>query len=201
MNSQATGQNKKNSLNMNIFLMIGQSNMQGIKQPFIKNRFSEPRLFVLEVHENGGNRSVRKWIPSGESEFLNTSISIAPGFVTKMLEYAPNSKIGIIPIAIGGTSIKNWIPSSSLYPAVIDLGLNAAKDGQIAGYKLRRFSKGSPLELLGAKKGDIIHSVNGTKLTSVDQALNAYQNLRTNSRLTFSITRKGKPMDLSISVR
>lgn len=75
------------------------------------------------------------------------------------------------------------------------------KDGQIAGYKLRRFSKGSPLELLGAKKGDIIHSVNGTKLTSVDQALNAYQNLRTNSRLTFSITRKGKPMDLSISVR
>jgi type II secretion system protein C len=75
------------------------------------------------------------------------------------------------------------------------------KDGKIAGYKLRRFTPGSPLALLGAKKGDIIHSVNGTKLTSVDQALNAYQSLRSNSELTFSITRKGKPMDLKISVR
>ncbi len=75
------------------------------------------------------------------------------------------------------------------------------KDGEIAGYKLRRFTSGSPLALLGAKKGDIIHSVNGTRLTSVDQALNAYQNLRSNSELTFSITRKGKPMDLKISVR
>jgi type II secretion system protein C len=75
------------------------------------------------------------------------------------------------------------------------------KDGVIAGYKLRRFTAGSPLALLGAEKGDIIHSVNGTKLTSVDQALNAYQNLRSNSELTFSITRKGKPMDLKISVR
>jgi type II secretion system protein C len=75
------------------------------------------------------------------------------------------------------------------------------KDGKIAGYKLRRFTPGSPLALLGAKKGDIIHSVNGTKLTSVDQALNAYQSLRSNSELTFSITRKGKPIDLKISVR
>ncbi len=75
------------------------------------------------------------------------------------------------------------------------------KGGKIAGYKLRRFTPGSPLALLGAEKGDIIHSVNGTKLTSVDQALNAYQSLRSNSDLTFSITRKGKPMDLKISVR
>jgi hypothetical protein len=75
------------------------------------------------------------------------------------------------------------------------------KNGKIAGYKLRRFTPDSPLALLGAEKGDIIHAVNGTKLISVDQALNAYQNLRSTSELIFSITRKGKPLDLKISVQ
>ena len=73
--------------------------------------------------------------------------------------------------------------------------------GKITGYKLRRFRADSPLALLGAKKGDIIHSVNGTDLTSVDKALGAYQNMRSANDLTFSITRQGKPMDLKISIR
>jgi general secretion pathway protein C len=75
------------------------------------------------------------------------------------------------------------------------------KNGEVQGFRLRRIKKGSPLELLGAKKGDIIHSVNGVELTSVDKALAAYQNLRSDNRLVFSITRKGKPVDLTINIR
>jgi len=75
------------------------------------------------------------------------------------------------------------------------------KNGEVTGFRLRRIKKGSPLELLGAQKGDIIHSVNGVSLTSVDQALAAYQNMRNESKLTFSITRKGRPADLVINIK
>jgi general secretion pathway protein C len=73
--------------------------------------------------------------------------------------------------------------------------------GKVVGYKLRRFRADSPLALLGAKRGDIIHSVNGAELTSVDKALGAYQNMRSANDLTFSITRQGKPMELKLSIR
>ncbi len=75
------------------------------------------------------------------------------------------------------------------------------QNGKVVGFKLRRFQANSPLALLGAKRGDVIHAVNGAHITSVDQALGAYQSLRSASDLTFSITRRGKPMDLTIRVR
>jgi general secretion pathway protein C len=75
------------------------------------------------------------------------------------------------------------------------------KDGEVVGFRLRRIKKGSPIEMLGAQKGDIIHSVNGVDLTSIDQALAAYQNMRSESKLVFSITRAGKPVDLNINIR
>jgi type II secretion system protein C len=75
------------------------------------------------------------------------------------------------------------------------------QDGKVTGFRLRTVDKGSPLELLGAQRGDIIHSVNGVPLTSVDQALSAYQGLRTQDRLTFSVTRRGQPVDLKINIK
>jgi general secretion pathway protein C len=75
------------------------------------------------------------------------------------------------------------------------------KDGETKGFRLRRIEKGSPLELLGAQRGDIIHSVNGVELTSVDKALGAYQSLRSENKLTFQITRRGKPTDLVINIK
>jgi hypothetical protein len=75
------------------------------------------------------------------------------------------------------------------------------KDGKVTGFRLRRVQKGSPIESLGAKQGDIIHAVNGTSLTGIDQALAAYQNLRGDSQLRFDITRKGKPRTLTINIR
>lgn len=75
------------------------------------------------------------------------------------------------------------------------------ENGKVVGFALRRFRPNSPLALLGAQRGDIIHSVNGAQLTSIDQALGAYQKLRTSDDLTFSITRNGKPMDISVRIR
>ncbi|MFO8071600.1 MAG: type II secretion system protein GspC [Polyangia bacterium] len=75
------------------------------------------------------------------------------------------------------------------------------RNGEVSGFRLRRIRRGSPLEMLGAKKGDIIHSVNGVDLTSVDKALAAYQSLRSENQLQFDVTRKGKPTTLTINIR
>lgn len=75
------------------------------------------------------------------------------------------------------------------------------KKGKVVGYLLRRTNSRSPLSLLGAKRGDVINKINGIALTSMDKALQAYQKLRSANNLTFSITRRGKPMDLKIAIR
>ncbi|MBN2802664.1 MAG: PDZ domain-containing protein [Deltaproteobacteria bacterium] len=75
------------------------------------------------------------------------------------------------------------------------------KDGKVVGFRMRRVQKGSPIEQLGAQRGDILHSVNGIELKSVDDALTAYQKLRSDDQLVFSITRGGKPVDLKINIQ
>jgi len=74
------------------------------------------------------------------------------------------------------------------------------RNGEVDGFRIRRVKRNSPLYLLGARRGDIVHSVNGVDLTSVDKALAAYQSLRNDDRLVFRITRKGRPEDLEINI-
>ena len=75
------------------------------------------------------------------------------------------------------------------------------KRGEVDGFRLRKVRRRSVFEELGAKKGDVVHSVNGKSLNSVESALIAYQELRSASSFTFDITRKGKPISLEISLR
>ncbi len=74
------------------------------------------------------------------------------------------------------------------------------KDGEVVGFRLRRVQRGSAIEQLGAQRGDVLHSVNGIELKSVDDALTAYQKLRSDNQLVFSVTRAGKPVDLKINI-
>jgi len=75
------------------------------------------------------------------------------------------------------------------------------RQGEVVGFRLRRVKRNSPLYLLGARKGDIVHSVNGVDLTSVNDALAAYQRLRSESSLVFDITRKGRSKELKIHIQ
>jgi type II secretion system protein C len=73
--------------------------------------------------------------------------------------------------------------------------------GEVTGFRLRRVKRNSPLYLLGARRGDIVHSVNGIDLTSVSNALAAYQGLRDENQLVFEITRKGRPKELKVHIQ
>jgi len=75
-----------------------------------------------------------------------------------------------------------------------------APDGR-PGYALYGVRKGSLPQLLGVKNGDIVVSVNGADLGSMDQTIKLYGKLRHATRLEVEYVRKGKPGTREIELR
>jgi general secretion pathway protein C len=79
--------------------------------------------------------------------------------------------------------------------------LHRGPDGEFDGYRLSAIRRGSLPDKLGIRNGDIIHSVNGMDLNSVQGAMQALQALQNENSLGFKVTRRGQPVDLNYQVR
>ncbi len=77
----------------------------------------------------------------------------------------------------------------------------AVRDGETKGYKFYGIRPGSLPKLLGLKNGDLLTSVNGHKLDSLDQAMDLYTKLRRASHLSVSIERKGEALQKEIDIK
>lgn len=73
--------------------------------------------------------------------------------------------------------------------------------GKPAGFLISKIRKDSFVHKLGAKKGDIIRSVNGKKVDSVQKAFKLYNSFKNNKQLQLTITRDGAPLNLNFSVK
>jgi general secretion pathway protein C len=78
-----------------------------------------------------------------------------------------------------------------------------SKEG-LEGMRLSRVRRGTIPRLLGLRSGDVVQSINGLQLGSMDGAMSVYQQLRTASNLTVEFTRarKGerKQMELDVQI-
>lgn len=79
--------------------------------------------------------------------------------------------------------------------------LHRGPDGEFDGYRLSAIRRGTLADQLGIKNGDIIHSVNGEPLNSVQAAMNAYNTMKTQTNFCFEISRRGSPTQLCYDVR
>lgn len=79
--------------------------------------------------------------------------------------------------------------------------LHRGPDGEYDGYRLSAIRRGSMLDSIGVKNGDIIHSVNGLQLDSVDGAMRALEQLRSEGSLKVDVTRRGSPVTLEYEIR
>lgn len=68
------------------------------------------------------------------------------------------------------------------------------------GFKFYGIRPGSLPKLLGLQNGDMLTSVNGTELSSIDQAMGLYSKLRSASHLSVTIDRKGKTVQKDIQI-
>ena len=67
---------------------------------------------------------------------------------------------------------------------------NNTTGGQVDGFKVRRVRCGSPLHQAGFRNGDVIHGVNGHKVTSLAEAVWTYGQVRKDAQLKVNLTRK-----------
>ena len=77
----------------------------------------------------------------------------------------------------------------------------AVRDGETKGYKFYGIRTGSLPKLLGMKNGDLLTSVNGHQLESLDQAMDLYTKLRRASHLSVTIERKGETVQKEIDIK
>lgn len=69
------------------------------------------------------------------------------------------------------------------------------------GFKFYGVRKGSLPDLLGLKNGDLLKTVNGTDLKSIDDAMGLYTKLRRASNLSVTLERRGKTIQKEIEIK
>jgi general secretion pathway protein C len=79
--------------------------------------------------------------------------------------------------------------------------LHRGPDGEYDGYRLSAIRRNTIADQLGIKNGDIIKSVNGQPLNSMQAAMGAYTTMRTQSSFCFQISRRGSPQELCYDVK
>ncbi len=77
----------------------------------------------------------------------------------------------------------------------------AVRDGETKGYKFYGIRPGTLPKLLGLKNGDLLTSVNGHQLESLDQAMDLYNKLRRASHLSVTIERRGETVQKEIDIK
>ncbi len=75
------------------------------------------------------------------------------------------------------------------------------ENGRVAGLRVARLKPGSPLAAIGLREGDRLDTLNGFALGDPESAMSAYARLRGASRLSMTVVRGGKPMQIDYEVR
>ena len=75
------------------------------------------------------------------------------------------------------------------------------QDGKPSGFLISSVSRGSFVERLGARSGDVIREVNGRPIDSVRTAFELYNTFRNDDSVSITITRGGQPQVLDFAVQ
>ena len=82
-----------------------------------------------------------------------------------------------------------------------DIGLSQYKrNGRAAGFKVNFVKKGSDMEKLGIKRGDILTGVNGEAL-NLSSAMGFFNDINNLENLTLTVERNGKSEDLEYEIQ
>lgn len=114
---------------MKLFLLIGQSNMAGRGKVEPQDQVVNPHIFMLTKD--------LKWVPATDPLHFDKpgAAGVGPGseFAREILKADPNVTIGLIPCAVGGTSLDQWKAGEPLYHSAVARTKEAMKQGKLAG--------------------------------------------------------------------
>ena len=75
------------------------------------------------------------------------------------------------------------------------------EDGVAAGLALSNIKPNSIFRRMGLRNGDVLKSVDGSEIQTVDDALKLYENLKTASEVSVRIQRRGRERNISYNIR
>jgi hypothetical protein len=114
---------------LRVFLLIGQSNMAGRGRPEAVDKTPHPRVLMLD--------KAGAWVPAAEPlHFDKPAVAgVGPGFAfgRAAAEALPDATIGLVPCAVGGSSIDQWKKGGSLRGEALRRAKIALRDGTLAG--------------------------------------------------------------------
>jgi hypothetical protein len=115
--------------NLELFLLIGQSNMAGRGKVEPQDREPIPRVLML-------NKEL-EWTPAIDPVHFDkpqiAGVGIARSFAKTLAEANPRVSIGLVPAAVGGTSLDQWKPGGELYVEAVRRTKAAMKSGKLRG--------------------------------------------------------------------
>lgn len=113
---------------LKLFLLIGQSNMAGRGKIGPEDQVTNPHIWML-------NKELQ-WVPAKDPLHFDKPIAgvgLGSEFARTLVKADPNVNIGLIPCAVGGTSLAQWDPKAGLYKAAVSRTKEALKQGDLAG--------------------------------------------------------------------
>lgn len=121
---------------MELYLCIGQSNMAGRAPIELQDKDTIPNVFLFTGNEEHPWEKAAN--PFNKYSTVKKRLDlqkIGPsyGFSKEMIKDNPNTKIGLIVNAKGGTSIEEWKPGDTLYSQAVSQAKKAMKLGVLKG--------------------------------------------------------------------
>src|SRR5580698_2372613 len=113
---------------MSLFLLIGQSNMAGRGIVGPDDRATNSRIFML-------TRQLSWTLASDPVHFDKpiAGVGLCSEFARVLVRSDPKVVVGLIPCAVGGTSLDEWRPGGALYANAVLRAREAMKSGTLAG--------------------------------------------------------------------
>lgn len=114
---------------LQLFLLIGQSNMAGRGKVTPADQQTNPRIWMLD--------QACAWVPAKDPVHFDkpkiAGVGLCSEFARCVAAQEPSAKIGLVPCAFGGTSLDQWKPGSALYTNAVARMRIALTNGQLKG--------------------------------------------------------------------
>lgn len=114
--------------NMRLFLLVGQSNMAGRGEIEPADKVPHARVFVLTKD--------LAWVPAVDPlhfDKKSAGVGLGATFGRVLADALPEETIGLIPAAVGGSSLDQWRRDGELYRIAVERARGAMKYGKLAG--------------------------------------------------------------------
>lgn len=116
----------KESHDLSLVLLIGQSNMAGRGKVEPGDTEPIPGVFKLNAES--------RWVSAVDPlHWDKPAAGVGPGreFARALVSARPGARIGLIPAAVGGTSLNQWEPGGELYNQALECLRTAQKSGRL----------------------------------------------------------------------